>query len=286
MKQNLISIKPAARRVAGLAGLVVILGWSSSPLALPIVQSDITNANPLTVQDPVRIDRIVNDQFGNFYHVVVDEPTLEMKGLVDSAPSIRSGTAQLDDFILGDSVTFQGLPVSSQAIKFELIADGTGFLPSTIPDVGPVLIDEILRLNLNMGGLPVGTDNASITVSYVNQGSGGPGIIPEPPDVAFPIQWDLTATRMIFNGVPEPFNTNMTLAAPEGAQFDFLDSARLVIDLPPGASVASAGGFFQAAPVPEPSSLLLVLPVVAAFMVFSSYGLAGPKIGAARARDE
>src|SRR6516165_8185601 len=154
MKQNLISIKPAARRVAGLAGLVVILGWSSSPLALPIVQSDITNANPLTVQDPVRIDRIVNDQFGNFYHAVIDEPTLEMKGLVDSAPSIRSGTAQLDDSILGDSLTFNGLAAAGQPITFGLVADGTGFIPSTIPGIGPVLIDEFFRATLNMGGPP------------------------------------------------------------------------------------------------------------------------------------
>jgi hypothetical protein len=194
----------------------MMLGWISPAFPLRIVQSDTTNANPPSVQDPVRIDRTVNDQFGNFYHAIVDEPTLEMKGLVNSAPSIRSGTAQLDDLILGGSLTFQGLPVSGQAIRFELIANGTGFLPSTL--------------------------------------------------------WDLTATRMIFNGVPEPFNMNVTLSAPEGTQFDFLNTARLVIDLPPGSSVMSAGGFFEEGPaaVPEPSSILLLGCAVAALMFFPS----------------
>jgi hypothetical protein len=272
MRRNLTGIKSTASCIVGLAGVAMMLGWISPAFPLPIVQSDITNANPPSVQDPVRIDRTVNDQFGNFYHAIVDEPTLEMKGLVNSAPSIRSGTAQLDDLILGDSLTFQGLPVSGQAIRFELIANGTGFLPSTIPSIGPVLIDEFLRLNLNMGGPPVGTDNASVAVSYVNQGPGSPGIIPEAPDVAFPILWDLTATRMISNGVPEPFNMNMTLAAPEGAQFDFLNTARLVIDLPPGSSVMSAGGFFEEGPaaVPEPSSIVLLGCALAALMFFPS----------------
>ena len=87
---------------------------------------------------------------------------------------------------MGDNLTFQGLPASGQAITFELIANGTGFLPSAIPGIGLVLIDEFLRINLNLSGTPVGTDNSSVAVSYVNQGPGSPGIIPEPPDVPFP----------------------------------------------------------------------------------------------------
>jgi len=267
MARNLIGVKSTASRIVGLAGVAIMLGWISPVFAL---QSDITNANPLTVQDPAHIDRIVNDQFGNFYHAVIDEPTLEMKGLVDSAPSIRGGTAQLDDSILGDSLTFNGLAAAGQPITFRLVADGTGFIPSTIPGIGPVLIDEFFRATLNMGGPPVGTDNASVAVSYVNQGPGSPGIIPETPDTPFPIHFDLTATRMIFNGVPEAFNINMMLAAAEGAQFDFLNTARLVIDLPPRASVTSAGGFFQqaAAVIPEPPSALVVLSAFAALLGF------------------
>ena len=106
MTRNLIGVKSTASRIVGLAGAAMMLGWNSPVFALPIVQSDITNANPLTVQDLAHIDRIVNDQFGNFYHAVIDEPTLEMKGLVASAPSIRSGTAQLDDSIFGGQPDF------------------------------------------------------------------------------------------------------------------------------------------------------------------------------------
>ena len=261
--KSVLRRRATASYAMGLAGLVAALGWSAPAQALPLVQSDITNANPVVVTDPLRIDRTENDQFGNFYHAVIDEPTLEMKGLVNSAASIRSGTAQLDDFIF-DSLTFQGLPASGAAIQFELIANGTGFIPSSIPGVGPADIDENFRLNLNMGGPPVGTDNAGVNVNFVNFGSSG-----VTPDTPFPIRFDLTATRMIFNGVEEPFNMNMTLAALEGAEFDFLNTARLVIDLPSGASVTSAGGFFQQAPtsVPEPSSALFILPAAAAVLV-------------------
>jgi hypothetical protein len=53
----------------------------------------------------------------------------------------------------------------------------------------------------------------------------------------------------------------MRLAPSEGAQFDFLDTAQLVIDLPPGVSVTSDGGFFAqgASIVPEPSTWAMML---------------------------
>ena len=63
------------------------------------------------------------------------------------------------------------------------------------------------------------------------------------------------------NNVAQAIDLTMQLSAIDGTLLDFLDSARLVIDLPPGASVTSDGGLSVVGPapgVPEPSSALLL----------------------------
>ena len=53
----------------------------------------------------------------------------------------------------------------------------------------------------------------------------------------------------------------MQLSAIDGTVLDFLHSAHLLIELPPGVSVTSDGGFLATGStpyVPEPSSLLML----------------------------
>jgi hypothetical protein len=76
------------------------------------------------------------------------------------------------------------------------------------------------------------------------------------------VHLDIADTVTVTNDVPHDVALGMQLSATQGALFVFLDP-RLVIELPPGASVISDDGFVAVGPtptpvVPEPSSALLL----------------------------
>jgi hypothetical protein len=245
---------------------IVLAFVGSAPSDAAMVRSDILNAPTVIVTtSPFHIDRSFTDPLSGSYHVIIDDPTMEMKAKVVAAacaPPCAIESASLADSI-DDTLHFKGLAAAGQPIRFHLIVDGTGFIPSSIPGFGPTDITEQLIANLNMTGTPVvGVDNASINTNYQNFGASVPPLrFEEPADTPFDIFWDLTATRTEFNGVDQPFDANMRLLPSEGAQFDFLDTAQLVIDLPHGVSVTSDGGFSAtgAGIVPEPSTWAMLL---------------------------
>src|SRR5262249_5904619 len=71
---------------------------------------------------------------------------------------------------------------------------------------------------------------------------------------------ETTTFDVTFTGTqPEHLMFEMSLRAIAGVSIDFLLTAQVSFDLPPGNSVTSAGGFIQTASVPEPSSIVLAL---------------------------
>ena len=93
------------------------------------------------------------------------------------------------------------------------------------------------------------------------QGVPFPSCFQVPVETPTPLSLDLVGAVTETNSVPQAIDLEMQLSAVDGSLLDFLHSARLAIDLPPGVSVTSDGGFSAvgATPgVPEPSSALLL----------------------------
>jgi hypothetical protein len=218
------------------------------------IRSEILDA-PLVIvsSPPFFLDRTFIDpttgNAGSSEHAIIDLPNMEMKGLTQAGPR---GSATLFDSI-SDTLHWQGLPTGGLPVTYRLIADGTGFIPSSIPGIGPAQIDEVLglRMAIGPGG---GTGNPNPDFAFTNVPN-APGSVT--PDMTFPIHEEASLTRTEVNG-PVSMLLSLRLASIEGSSFDFLNTVKLVIDLPPGSSVTSDGGFFQASAVPEPSSLVLI----------------------------
>jgi PEP-CTERM motif len=90
--------------------------------------------------------------------------------------------------------------------------------------------------------------------------SSSPGDIPVTPNVVFPIEEVSQLSLLAQSDIPFSVDAGLTLNGEGGASFDFLSTAQLSFDLPPGATVTSDSGFFQAGPAvgtPEPASLTL-----------------------------
>lgn len=92
-------------------------------------------------------------------------------------------------------------------------------------------------------------DSSTVTVDRVFETTFIPGICGS------------TAEEGVFDGCSFRLFYGLDVwASGAGSIADFLNSGRLSFDLPPGTSISSEGGFFQttAAPIPEPSTLLLL----------------------------
>ena len=88
----------------------------------------------------------------------------------------------------------------------------------------------------------------------------GLGAIHVPPGELIPISLVSRENLLAQSGAPYAVDVSFRLTGVGGAAFDFLSTVQLRFDLPPGATVTSDGGFFQAGPgaaTPEPASLML-----------------------------
>lgn len=190
---------------------------------------------------------------------------IALKGLMQAAVPSQAFAELIN--IIDDQLTFQNLSAPTP-ITFHLIADGTGLLPTTlIDDQTFVGVAQLILSNAFGGAPPIGiTDNPGINVNISTQcGTPFPLCLQEPADTTFPLAFDFTQTRLVTNGTPLDFALEMQLFGAQGAQLDFLNTARLVFDLPPGASVTSIGGLSATGtlPTPEPTTATLMLLALA-----------------------
>jgi hypothetical protein len=202
------------------------------------------------------IDESVNvAKFGSA-RGIVDATLGVLRAKDDSAPprdqngNPSGGVLQVNDF-LADDYTFHGPNPGSTTIAVHLAAKGTMTLPA-IDAQGDANFGILTLAPGNGGkgttsvGLTTGASSVDATTTLVHPGTYA---------VSETTTFDVT-----FTGTqPEHLIFEMSLRAIAGVSIDFLSTAHVSFDLPPGTSVTSAGGFIQTANVPEPSSIVLAL---------------------------
>ena len=150
---------------------------------------------------------------------------------------------------LEDVLHFSGLP-GPTPITFRLLVDGSVLVPMHgISDLAVFGTFFAPAVTMN------------ITADTVIGPCVFPGCVQVPLDTPTPISFDITGTKMETNSIPQDLVLSMQLGAIQGTLLDFLHSAILVVDLPPGVSVTSDGGFAAVGTspsIPEPSSLMIL----------------------------
>jgi hypothetical protein len=251
---------------------VVLIGAASPAAADPvaILDSTILGAPRVQIFSPpttpaISLDRTFSDSNGS-YHAVMEDGTnqIALKGLMQAAVPSQAFAELIN--IIDDQLTFQNLSAPT-LVTFHLIAVGTGLLPTTlIDDQTFVGVAQLILSNAFGGAPPTGiTDNPGINVNISTQcGTPFPLCLQESADTTFPLAFDFTQTRLVTNNTPLDFALEMQLFGAQGAQLDFLNTARLVFDLPPGASVTSIGGFSSVGtlPTPEPPSIMILATAI------------------------
>ena len=228
-------------RTAGVLVLCILAGTSPLAAQQQSTYAEVTFFGQQTVDEfqltpPFVLDLSHSDTQGSG-RGVADLPHGLLRALsssgVDSSGFTTIATG-LDQFTLG------GLPKgTSVAVTASLVADGTGLIPQ------PFLSGTaMVQIQQGVGGVPV--DFQLLTFQADNNA---------PEDQVFPIS---LSARINFNatvGTAFPLYYFLRLdTRGGGTTFDFLSTARLSFDLPPGVSVTSTGGFT----VPEPGTRTLL----------------------------
>jgi hypothetical protein len=173
---------------------------------------------------------------------------------------------------LSDTLHFVG----SGRVLARISADGTALLPAPDPFNDLVTASAATSVLLAGGGTPqfIGTNPLSVST---NPGS----TLQIPPNVPFPIHQEADFTFDVTGGQANDLFIELQLTGIGGAAMDFAHTVQLSFDLPPGVSVSTDGGFFQAgAPtVPEPSGLILLGSGAAAVLLVDALRRGGRALG-------
>jgi len=239
-------------RLLGCAAIAAV-GWASPVGATASISVGFPDNPPVNLTappapTPLSLDQTFSARVGTARVVIQDGPSqMILAGEVQSVVTPLGGATLGES--LEDVLHFSNLP-GPTPITFNFLVDGTVLVPT--PDFNDLVVfgDDL---------------SPAVTMNITANSCGGvpfPRCLLVPVNTPTPVQLDIVDTVTVTNGLPQNIALSMQLNAVEGALLDFLDP-RLVIDLPPGVSVTSDGGFSAVGPtptpgVPEPSSALLL----------------------------
>src|SRR5215831_1341886 len=239
-------------RLLGCAAIAAV-GWASPVGATASISVGFPDNPPVNLTappapTPLSLDQTFSARVGTARVVIQDGPSqMILAGEVQSVVTPLGGATLGES--LEDVLHFSNLP-GLTPITFNFLVDGTVLVPA--PDFNDLVVfgDDL---------------SPAVTMNITANSCGGvpfPRCLLVPVNTPTPVQLDIVDTVTVTNGLPQNIALSMQLNAVEGALLDFLDP-RLVIDLPPGVSVTSDGGFSAVGPtptpgVPEPSSALLL----------------------------
>ncbi len=219
---------------------------------------------PITLDSPCTTAR-----FGST-DISVNSTTATIRGSVEAAPARTPDGAVYDLGVLesygtdNDTLHFTG----AGTVTAQVVVDGTGTMPGTDPfgDAGFAYSELFFGIgHMEDTYTRVGFTSSPYDLADTN----------EMPGSTFPIVFTSPVLTFSVTGtatVPDDLVLDFTLyvGAANGASIDLSDTAQLVLDLGPGISVTSDGGFSQSSSpaVPEPSSLAMVLTGAAAMFLF------------------
>jgi hypothetical protein len=123
----------------------------------------------------------------------------------------------------------------------------------------------MVQIQQGVGGVPV--DFQILTFQADNNA---------PENQVFPIDLSASITFQANVGTAFPLLYFLRLDTNHETEFDFLSTAQLRFDLPPGVSISSTGGFALAA-VPEPAGLVLLGTGAVALLGYGAWRRSRPR---------
>jgi len=255
--------------------VVVMLGTCSAPAIAGYVRTGISPCGAgnqeitIATPPPVTLDSPCSTpRFGDT-DISVDSATATIKGSVEAAPARTADGAVYDLGVLDsfgtdhDTLHFY----RTGTVTAQVIVDGTGTMPGT---------DAFGDAGFAYSELFFGIGHMEDTYTRVGFTSSPYDLADtyETPGSTFPIAFTSPVLTFSVTGtatVPDDLVLDFTLyvGAADGASLDLSNTAQLVLDLGPGISVTSDGGFSQSSSpaVPEPSSLAMLLTGAAAIFL-------------------
>jgi hypothetical protein len=230
----------------GYAVFAVLTGWTSPAAAAASIGVMFPDNPPVNITAPPAPTPLSFDQSfvatgGTGHAIIHDGPGQIVLGGEVQAGAVVGATLfeQLEDVL-----HFANLP-GPTPVTFHWLVDGTVLVPvhgiSNLAVFNSAFISPVVTLNIT-------ADSCS-------------GCFQVPVGTPTPVSLDISGTKVETNGVPQDIVLSMQLSAIDDTLLDFLHSAVLVIDLPPGVSVTSDGGFAATGTLPsvaEPSSLMIL----------------------------
>lgn len=241
-------------RLLGCVAVAVAVGWASPAGATASIGVMFPDNPPVNITvppapTPLSLDQTFTSSGGTGHAIIEDGPSKMILAGEVQATTPFSGATLFEE--LKDVLHFHNL-VGPTPITFHFLVDGTVLVPVTMISDLAVFNNAFISPGVTM----------NITADSC-QGVPFPHCFQVPVNTPAHVSLDLAGTVTETNPVPQAIDLEMQLSAIDGSQLDFLDvlDPRLVIDLPPGVSVTSDGGFSAVGPapgVPEPSSALLL----------------------------